>query len=156
MQILWSISSLFLDDYSLSKPNFYFKNMARKVEIFVGFTTANSWWLFLLAAQSIGGESPSLAAQAQAINRIYFTHFSYVRTFPYSDLIIGFHSIFKSLKSFILKEKTDPKCAQKLSFSNWHTRRIFVPHTSLMRSIQSGMFILFPLFSSVKVECVQV
>ena len=67
--------------------------MAEKVEIFVGFAATNSWCLFLLVAQAVSGESSSLAAQAQAINRVYFTYFSYLRNFLHSDFFIGFHSV---------------------------------------------------------------
>jgi len=63
--------------------------MAEKVEIFVDFVAANSWCLFLLAKLLVG-ESSSVAAQAQAINRVYFTYFSYLRNFPYSDFFHRF------------------------------------------------------------------
>jgi len=44
----------------------------------------------------------------------------------------------------------------KIELLNWHTRRIFGPYISLLRSIQSDVLVLFPLLSSVRIECIQV
>jgi len=63
-----------------------------------------SLWLKLLVR-----ESPSLTAQAQAINRFYFTYFSYLRNFPYSDFFHRFsqHNPRVS-RAIFFEEKTDP------------------------------------------------
>jgi len=70
-------------------------------------------------------------------------------------LFIGFHSNFQEFYELNFQRENRPKCVKKLSFPNWHTRRIFVPYTSLLRSIQSKASILFSLFQK-WVECVQI
>ena len=47
-----------------------------------------------------------------------------------------FHSNFQEFYELNFQRENWSKCMKKLSFPNWHTRRIFVPYTCLLRSIQ--------------------
>jgi len=61
---------------------------------------------FSLRLKVLVGKSPSLAAQAQAISRVYFTYFSYLRNFSYSDWFSQHNP--RVLRAIFSKEKTDP------------------------------------------------